>query len=80
LDSARIELLAETRWSGPSCFCSSPRAIIRARRAFACASDFACDWLVLRSETADKLSNPTATTVSKIISDSVITKAKPSDP
>jgi hypothetical protein len=34
-------------------------------------------WLDVRNEIVDKVSKPTAMTVSRIISESVITKAKP---
>ena len=46
-------------------------------RALACATAMACDLLVVRSEIAEIPNRPTATNVSKTMSMSVITSAKP---
>ena len=69
--------LALTRWSGPACFCNSPIARQSAMRAFARAVARAAPWLLLRSVMADNESKPTAITVSRIMRESVTTKAKP---
>ena len=50
---------------------------MRATRAFACASDCAALRPLVREETVERLNNPTAMTVSRIISESVTTRAKP---
>jgi hypothetical protein len=63
--------------SGPISFCNSPIASMSARRAFARASTCAAPCDAPRSETADRLSSPTATIVNRIISERVTTKAKP---
>ena len=52
-------------------------AIINARRAFARASAMAAPWLELRREMLESESRPTARSVSRIIKDSVTTRAKP---
>ena len=70
---------AVTARSGPSDFCKSPMASISASRALLRAVAISCPWLDARNEMLDKVSKPTAMTVSRIISESVITKAKPLD-
>jgi len=72
-----IALFAETRRSGPMVFCKSPSASISANRALARASPCAIVCELLRNEMAERLSNPTAITVNRIISASVTTKANP---
>ena len=52
-------------------------ANMSARRAFDCATALACPWVDARSEMLDNDSKPTAMTVSRIISESVTTRAKP---
>ena len=73
----RISEEALTARSGPNDFCKSPIASIRAKRALLCAVAIAAPCAVERNEIADKLNKPTATTVNRIISESVMTKAKP---
>ena len=58
-------------------FWSSPIAIISAIRALARASAMAADWLVVRRETTERLSKPTAMTVSRANKLSVTTSVKP---
>ena len=74
---ARISEVAVIARSGPAYFWRSPIASMRANRALAWASVWAIDCEELRSVTAEIVSKPTAITVSRIISDSVTTKAKP---
>ena len=74
---ATIAPEAETRWSGPISFCNSPIASISASLALARASDWADACELLRSEIAERLNNPTAMMVRRIISESVTTKANP---
>ena len=66
-----------TARSGPSDFCKSPMASISASRALARAVAMSCSWPDVRSEIADKDNSPTAMIVSRIISESVMTRAKP---
>ena len=68
---------AVTRVSGPACFCKSPSASIRARRALLRASAIAAPWPTVRSDTAERVNNPTAMIVSRTISRSVAIRAIP---
>ena len=68
---------AVTRVSGPVCFWSSPMARARARRALARAVAWAWEWVELRKDMLESVSSPTAITVSRISSESVMISAKP---
>ena len=75
--AVRISEEPLTARSGPSDFCKSPMASISAKRALLRAMAIASPWADERNEIEDKLSKPTAMTVRRIISASVMTKAKP---
>lgn len=68
---------AVMRVSAPACFCNSPMANMRASRALARAFAPANPRSELLSDIVDRLSKPTAITVSRISRLSVTTRAKP---
>ena len=66
-----------TALSGPAVRCNSPIARSNAIRALARATDIPFPCADDRKEMEDRVSNPTATTVNKIIRDNVTISAKP---
>ena len=65
------------RVSEPASFCSSPSASIMARRALDRAVANVASWLEALREMLERVSRPTAMTVSKIINDRVTISANP---
>jgi hypothetical protein len=63
--------------SVPALFCKSPMASISAKRALLRAMAISSPWLADRKVIVAKVSRPTAMIVSRIINESVITKANP---